>query len=711
MEFYTSCCEKRPVRLSRSTREFAYESLHHKYGLDTRRVPAIPMDGIEGFEERSPLEQYNRAIYEIVTKAPLRICEHEKISGAATLGNAIQHLVPVTYQGKNLFSCVSHLTLDFAYVLKFGFNGIRTKTEAALKKYEGTDRIPFLKSCLHCLNCFDLWHERYQKALKDKPGFEAVYQNLLQVPHRPAGNFYEAVQSLWFTFAFVRLCGNWPGFGRLDLLLGDYLKADLAANRITLQEAREILAHFFIKGCEWISGGDYGSGDAQHYQNILLGGVDGQGREITNEVTYLVLDIIEELGISDFPTTVRINSRSPEKLLRRTAEVIRHGGGVVAVYNEDLVLEALTGYGYPPEEAWKFANDGCWEVQIPGKTCFSYVPFDSLALLQHATLRDYSPDTDYDTYEALYCAYKRDLKQQIEQIYENKLRDFADTAVPTKDWGWVPTLPCTVVSLFEEGCIEKGLSYFEGGPVYQVVSPHIGGAPDTANSLYAIKKLVFEEKKVTFRELMEILRKDWEGYEPLRQYVLNRYSYYGNDNEEADEIAAQLLSDFSDLCRELDGRSPIHFPSGVSTFGRQLDWMPYRLSSPHGHKKGEVLAGNMSPTPGTDREGATAIIKSYCKADLRKQVTGAALDIRLLPDSVRGQDGLEALIGLLRGFVKLGGFFMQMDVVDSAVLKDAQAHPENYQTLSVRVSGWNARFVTLNREWQNMIIQEAEGRR
>ena len=149
-------------------------------------------------------------------------------------------------------------------------------------------------------------------------------------------------------------------------------------------------------------------------------------------------------------------------------------------------------------------------------------------------------------------------------------------------------------------------------------------------------------------------------------------------------------------------------PAGVSTFGRQLEWSPERLSAPHGRKQGEVLAANCSPTPNTDKEGATAIIRSYCKADLSGLASGAALDIRLLPSSIEGESGLQALISLIKGFVALGGFFMQPDVVDASLLKEAQANPENYQTLSVRVSGWNARFVTLNKEWQDMVISQNE---
>lgn len=708
MEFYTSSSTKRPIRLCEDTRKFAYESINHKYGLDTKKTPCVTLDHIENFECMTELEKHDAAILQIVTKAPIRICDNEKISGAATLGDAIEHVIPATYQNKAICKSVSHLTIDFPSVLKYGFRGIREKALVSMKKYQDTEKEAFIQSCINCLDSFDIWHGRYLEALKEKPGYEDNYKNLMRVPMEPATNFYEAVQSIWFTFAFVRLCGNWPGIGRIDAMLGPYLQKDLAEGTITINEAREILAHLFIKGCEWIHGLERGSGDAQHYQNLILAGVDEEGQEVTNEVTYLVLDILEELGISDFPTTVRVNADTDENLLRRVAEVIRHGGGVLAVYNEDLILEALTEYGYPLKEARQFANDGCWEVQIPGKTHFFYSPFDSLQILQHKTLKDYDPNVDFVDFEALYECYIEDLKVQVERIFEDWYNNFVGAGVSNKGWGWKRKRPCTIVSLFEQGCIEKGLSYFEGGPVYNVDSPHIGGLPDTVNSLYAIRKLVFEEKKLTFQEFMKILRNNWEGEEVLRQYVMNTYEYYGNDNDEVDGLAVRLVDDFAKMCLELDDRCNYVFPAGISTFGRQLEWLPGRNASPHGRKKGEVLAGNMSPTPGTDKEGATAIIKSYCKPNLEKMVTGAALDIKLLPSSVKGEDGLGAIISLIRGFVALGGFFMQIDVVEADTLKEAQKKPEDYQTLSVRVSGWNARFVTLNEEWQNMIIQEVE---
>lgn len=708
MEFYTISKEARPVRLSEATRRFAYESLNHRWGLDTRKTPAVELDDIPGWDAMTPLERHDAAIRRIAERAPVRICEGERISGAATLGLAISHQIPATYGGKAVFGSVSHLTIDFPSVLRRGVKALYDDIEASAAAHSEPEAQAFLASCRTCLDAFRLWHGRYLDALKGREGYEAVYEALLRVPFEPARSFREAVQSLWFTFAFVRLCGSWPGIGRIDEMLGDYLARDLASGALTLDEAREILAHFFIKGCEWVSGGNYGSGDAQHYQNIVLAGIGVDGREVTNDVTYLVLDILDELGISDFPTTIRVNEETDDRLLDRAARTVRYGGGIVAFYNEPLILRALTEYGYSPEEARRFANDGCWEVQVPGKTYFTYCPFDSLSILHHATLKGYSEEVDFTDFESLMTAYLSDLKAQVDAICHSISNNFSQTAVPTKDWGWCPQMPCTVVSLFEEGCIEKGHSYLEGGPVYNVISPHIGGLADTINSLYAIRKLVFEEGRLTFKEFMTVLRENWEGHEPLRQFVLNKYVYYGNDNPDCDAIAARILSAFADFCAGNDGICPFKFPAGVSTFGRQLEWAPHRLASPHGRRKGEVLAANASPTPGTDREGVTAMIRSYAAADLRRMVTGAALDCKLLPSSVSGEDGISALVAIMRGFVAEGGFFLQPDVADAKILYDAQKNPENYQTLSVRVSGWNARFVTLCKEWQDMVIGQID---
>lgn len=705
MQFYSQNGLNRPIRLSEKTRQFAYDSLNRVYGLDTLKTPFIDLSGIENFERLTNLDKYDISIMEIAKNAPIRVCENERLSGAATLGDAIFHYLPTRYNDERLIFGVSHLTVHFESVLKEGVNGIERKVDSALEKFRGSEKERFLVSCKTCIDAFRLWHKRYLDELRGKKEHQKNYENLLRVPFEPARNFYEAVQSIWCTFAFLRLCGNWPGIGRIDLLLGEYLKNDLKSGALTIDEAREILAHFFIKGCEWINGQFVGSGDAQHYQNIVLAGVDEEGREVTNEVTYLVLDILEELGISDFPTTVRLNEDTDEKLLSRVAEVMRFGGGMLAVYNEELIIDALVKYGYELNEARNFANDGCWEVQIPGKTYFTYIPFDGLSLLQQKTLTAYNVGARFDNFEQLYAKYLVDLREKVAEILSGVINK---TSYVVGEWRWMEQSPCSLVSLFELGCVEKGCSYNEGGPIYNVISPHIGGVADTVNSLFAIKKLVFDDKKITLDGLLKTLRNDWRGAEDLRQYALNRYEYYGNDSDEVDALMCRLLADFSDICKQFEGKSGYRFPAGVSTFGRQIAWAKDRMATAYGRRQGEVLSGNCSPTPGTDKLGATAIIKSYCKIDHSRLVSGSALDLKLLPSTVKGEGGIDALVALMRGFVLLGGFFMQPDVVDTGVLKDAQSNPEKYPTLSVRVSGWNARFVTLDKEWQDMVIEKNE---
>lgn len=692
---------ERPARLRDETRRFALESLKGKYGDEARANPAVSLDQIDNFDALSPDERCALAVEAIARDCPLRFVEGELVTGSATLGAAIDHVIPAFRNGRPVFSSVSHVTLGFSKILSLGLDGI----EEELKKH--ADK-PYTAYLMRAAEAFRLWHGRILAESAEKnPLCHALLE---RIPLSPAETFHEAVQSLWLTFAFTRLTGNWSGIGRIDEMLGPYLERDLAAGRITLDEAREILAHFFIKGCEWIvSHTPVGSGDAQHYQNIVLSGVDAEGRDVTNPVTYLVLDVIEELGISDYPVTVRLNRHSDPRLLTRIAEVVRYGGGIVAVYNEDLILSSLTGIGYPLDEARRFANDGCWEVQIPGKTYFIYGPFDGYTLLMRDVLGLPDHPRHFDSFDELWTAYADRLRTHADETFR-AVADGRGHYDGNGTWVWTNSgPPCPVISLFTEGCAENGRSYYEGGPVYTVFSPHIGGAPDAGNSLHAIDRLCFRDKLVSFDELTEILKNDWESAEPLRRYAMEKIPYYGNDDDEADGYVTRILDTFADAVLAHAHETPLLFIPGVSTFGRQIEWAPLRVPSPMGTKKCAILSGNASPTPGTDTEGATAVVKSYCKADLRKQVSGAALDIRLHPSSVSGENGTAALAALYRTFVALNGFFMQTDVIDSSVLVAAREHPEEYKTLSVRVSGWNARFVTLNREWQDMIIQRTSG--
>ena len=688
-------------RLSAHTRALAAEGLSGKWGRElsgfSGDVSGILASG-EGVQTK-----YGRIAVKVAQTAPLKLLPGELLVGFATFEEASRALVPgLGTPG------INHTTFGFERALRLGYKGLKEEVlqrqRAGGLDAEGED---LLQGMLLCIEAAGIWNERYVKALKEAlpkaaPQEAAVIARntgiLEWTPYNPPRDFREALQCLWSMWEFHRLLGNWSGLGRVDKILGPYLKKDLSEGKITLEEAREELAHFWIKGTGWVTGLPTNSGDAQFYQNVVLAGIDSSGREVANEVTYLILDVVEELHISDFPIAVRINASTPEKLLRRVAQVQRLGGGIVSLYNEDVVIEALAKFGYPLAEAREFTNDGCWEPIIPGKTAFTYSPKDMVAVMNLALGTDSSGEVpDYKTFDALYAAFLAALRADVEAVQLEL--DSACTA---------PWLPCALASLFTEGCVERGRCYENRGPKYSVRGIHYGGLADVANSLLVIKKLVYQERFLSLAEFVGILRSNWEGKEALRQLIRTRFVFFGNDDAEADAMAARVFDDYAALVNEVKERKGILRHCTLSTFGREVDWKDMRAATAQGSRRGDILATNCSPTPGTDKKGPTAAMNSYCKLDFSKMPDGATLELKILPQSVKGEAGLKALMALAKTFRRQGGYYVHIDVVDSAVLIDAQLHPEKYPNLPVRVSGWSARFTTLSKDWQDMIIQRTQ---
>ena len=688
-----------PKRLSDITHHLAQMGLSGQHG---RNMPTVDWEFPEGRDEKlSNNRKYGYAALSVARNAPLRILPGELIVGSATLREAAQHRIPALNMGS-----VSHTTVGFAKVLHQGYKGLRAEIDERLSRggldSHGTD---LLESMLMTLDAAALWQQRNIALLKEMKGNapdseRRFYQNIIDtlenVPENPPRNFREAVQSLWSLYAFHRLMGNWSGIGRFDQMLWPYLEADLQKGKITLDEARELIAHFWIKGTEWI--GEFnGSGDAQFYQNIILGGIDKDGNEVTNPITYLVLDVVEELHISDYPIAVRIGDHTPEKLFRRIAEVQRFGGGIVSMYNENTVIDGLVQFGYPLEEAREFTNDGCWEAIIPGKTAFIYSPCDMMQPLFRALNLDKDVPLEADDFETVYGRFTAELGREIDNLQK------------ALDGSWNdPNNPNPLVSMFVEGCIEKGRGYYERGPKYTVNGIHYGGVSDTANSLLVLKKLVFEENYIGLNHFVNILRHNWEGNEGLRRLVQNRFTFYGNDHAEADDMMKRVFDDYTSIVGRVKERNGLKRPCGISTFGRKIDWRMARRATPEGSRVGDILATNCSPTPGSDRKGPTAVLNSYCKLDFTRCPNGATVELKVLPDSVKDENGIAALVALAKTFREKGGFYMHIDVVDSATLIDAQMHPEKYPNLPVRVAGWSARFTTLCKEWQDMVIQRTQ---
>ncbi|MFA5204885.1 MAG: pyruvate formate lyase family protein [Lentisphaeria bacterium] len=737
-----------PQRLPAATRALAARYLSGEFGRAMQPTAfGLPPDLYLSLP--TPNRLYAEAVRRVAAQAPLRVLPEEHLAGAATLREAAGHTIPLL----PWWSSISHTTFGFDKALRLGCRGLRQEVEARLAAGNlDEDGRDLLDAMLACLDALAVWHGRHLTALEElaatqtgaaRQRVEAVLTAIRPVPENPPATFHEALQSLWFLWSFQRLMGNWSGLGRVDDMLGPYLERDLAAGRLTLDNARDLIAHFWIKGCEWTTGDTEhrGSGDAQFYQNVILGGVNADGKEVANTVTDLVLDVVEELHISDFPVAVRLNRQTPRRLVRRLAEVQRLGGGIVSIYNEERILPMLERFGYAAAEARTFTNDGCWELLIPGRTSFNYQPFDLLRILQetlgirpaHVKDRPFgfdfgpeenpqsklppgwpsvwppfsftvgrdagneapTPQPPLSEFDRLFEAFRTRLALRLTELLTHG--NLAQTAPPNP-----------LAALLVEDCIARARGYHAGGPRYTVLAPHAGGLADTADSLLAIRRLVYEQHRLTLPELAAILENNWAGHEELRRETLSTQVGYGNHDAAADAMMGRVFDAYTGLLDQVRERHGILRPAGISTFGREGSTFHLtRAATASGHLQGEVLAANCSPTPGADRHGPTAVLQSCCSLDFSKLPCGTALDLRLFPQSLAGDSGVDALAGLLQAFVSLGGIYLQVDAVDPAVLRDAQQHPERYPNLTVRISGWSARFATLDPEWQEMVIQRS----
>ncbi len=669
--------DRTPRRLSPATRELAARYLDGEVGGTLRPAPPA--------RESDP---YTVHLCRLAEEADLALSPEERLAGAARWLEATLHRFP----GTDRYS-VSHVTVDFRRAVTRGLAGL--EADVAAGRRSNPEGAGFYDELEECIEAMRLWVERYRTELAERlgesPFFPRIAAALEQVPEHSPRDFFEATQSLWLFWSFQRLAGNWSGLGRVDELLGPFLDTDIGSGRLDIDEAREILACFWIKGTEWITGRKNYGGDAQFYQNVVLAGVDRRGHEVCNRVTMLILDVVEELHISDFPLGVRLSRKSPPQLLRRVAELQSRGGGIVSIYNEDVVISGLVKFGYPEEEARGFTNDGCWETLIPGETAFGYHPFDALRVWQNV----FFADRDYPDFESLFSAYSAALRRQLEQICADGRGRFdePDDACPTP-----------LLSLLMPSCIRSGRPYNRRGAKYNVLALHAGGLPDVANSFTAVRKLVYEDRLHSLDELRGILLRDFDGDERLRRTFERGAVWYGNDDEAADAMLVRVVSDFADAAAEFRERDGLLHPAGISTFGREVEFAPDRLATPFGRHAHDYLSSNLAPSPGTDRSGAGAVVKSCCKNDFTRIPNGCPLDLRFDADTLSSPSGIAMLEGVLKSFIEFGGYYLQVDSVSRRMLIDAKAHPERYPNLAVRISGWSARFATLDASWQDMII-------
>ncbi len=542
----------------------------------------------------------------------------------------------------------------------------------------------------------------------------AICRRLAAAPPR---TFRETVQALWFLFVILEVESNASGFspGRLDQYLYPYYRRDLEAGRLSQEEALELLESLWLKFNEIVllrnaESARYFGGFPIGF-NVILGGQTLEGQDATNELSYLCLQAQADLGLPQPNLSVRLHSGTPERFLLAASQVISYGGGMPQIFNDEVIIPALLNRGYPPEEAYNYAVIGCVEISVPGNTSgwsgaalFNMVKVLELTMtggIDRLTGRPVGPATDgHFSFEAFERAYEKQMAHFVELMVKGSC------AIQTVHAQVAPT---PFLSTVIDDCLEKGRDVSSGGARYNFCGVQGVQVANVADSLAAIKQLVFEEGALSLSELNHILDVNFEGYEPLRQRMLNRVPKYGNDHPYVDELAHEWATKYCQMVERYPTPRGGIFQPGFYTVSAHLPQGQVVAATPDGRPSQTPLAdGGLSPMRGLDQNGPTAVLKSVSQVDQRLASNGCLLNLKFMPSFFQGEGGLKQFAHLLRGLVELKIMHTQFNVISASTLRQAQKHPEQFRNLVVRVAGYSAYFTELNEELQNEIIARTE---
>lgn len=522
------------------------------------------------------------------------------------------------------------------------------------------------------------------------------------VPRSPAKTFHEALQSLWFTHMGVNLEGlnSAVSFGRLDQYLYPYYRKDLEEGRLTRVRAKELLLCFSAKAAEHVfllseRISQYHGGYLV-VQAAVVGGTDPEGADAVNDLTYLLLDVMEEAGLRDPNYQARIHAGSPEPYLRRVAEVACKGNGMPALFNDDAVVPCLVRHGYPVRDARNYAIVGCVEPALPGKSFFSTdaALFNLPICLELAlnegrrvgTSRRVGAATPHPSEFKSMSDVVEAFRSQVDHVVGRMIED-----LKTMEWGNRRFHPTPFSSMLVDGCLDSARDLTEGGAVYNSSGIQGVGVADVADSLAALDEVVFRARRFSMEEVREAIAADFRGHERVRAELL-KAPKYGNDHPVADEYARRVVGIFYDsLSRHRNTRGGPYVPGFYSVtchvaFGAKV------AALPSGRKAGAPFAPSIGPGNGSDRQGPTALLRSVARVDPMKMPNGCALNVKFSPSTLAGQRGADILAGLIKGYFSQGGMQIQCNVVDPELLEDARRHPGKYPGLVVRVAGYCAYF-------------------
>lgn len=625
-----------------------------------------------------------------------------------------------------------HLAVpDYEKVLSHGLNSIIEEAEEELKsiRFFGRDDVEkrlFLEAVIIALKAINHFANRLADLAEAKAGTEAnlerreriqrIAETCRWVPANAARSFYEALQCFWLIYL---VCNPSPtiGVGRFDQYMYPFYRKDKEMGRITDEEVIRLLCELRVKDMELVRVALRPEKRMQHagmakWHNMVIGGVTSNSQDATNELTYLILEAAKRLTTPHHTITLRVHEGTPEELMIKALEVVKTGVGMPAFVGDRSYIEFLLLKGVPLSVARNYALGGCLDVALPGLMRIVGASFFVAPKVLEIFLNDgvdprtglevgpFKVDLDkFQTYVELTDALKEYLAHFIGLWAEEANLGAAVRSELAKH--------VVEAALMTNG-IKAGKSFFERKMPYEVNSVLLPvGMINVADSLAAIKKLVFEEKKITMEQLKKAVQANWEGYEELRRMCLEAPKY-GNDDDYADLIAKDLYRFLAKTITKFDytlgGK---HQPGGISISSM---WAGGAITgaTPDGRYAGEVLAdGSMSPMRGRDTNGPTAIIKSASKID-QALYASTLLNMKFHPSTLGNTEDLKKLATLIKTYFSLGGKHVQFNVVNREILLEAQKQPENYYDLVVRVAGYSAYFVQLGKRVQDEIIARTE---
>ncbi|HEY9077289.1 MAG TPA: glycyl radical protein [Anaerolineaceae bacterium] len=621
-----------------------------------------------------------------------------------------------------------HILPDVPAWLTLGIEGLVNKVMDARRNPEvqTAEQQVFYDSCLIALQAARELAVRYaqlaaqlEKDETDPQRKEELSKISLicnNLSSQPAKTFWEMLQSTWFLFVLLQIESNASSFspGRLDQYGLSYLLQDLDKGLLTLTEAQELLECFWLKFNEIVllrssTSAKYFAGFPIGF-NLMIGGQCAPGVDATNPLSYMCLRAHADIGLTQPNLSIRIHSRSPQSFLRAASLVISRGGGIPQVFNDEVIIPGQIRRGVTISDAYDYAAVGCVELSIPGKALgWSDASMFNMVRILELTLFGGKDPTQGDQIGlSTPCLDQVKHFSDLEDIYLQQLAHFVQLMVKgcnIVDQAHAEVLPSPFLSVTIQGCLEKGKDVTAGGALYNFSGVQGVQIANMADSLEAIRTAVFRLEWISAGDMLKVLQNNFQGSENLRQRLINQVPKMGNDVDEVDEHAKKWAEHFCNLVTQYPTiRGGIYQP-GFYTVSAHVPMGENVGAMPDGRLAGQPLAdGGLSPMSGCDRHGPTAVLRSLSKIDLSLATNGTLLNMKMLPSFFETQDALDKFIALLRGFCILKIPHVQFNVIASQTLRDAQEHPENYRGLVIRVAGYSAYFVELDKSLQNEII-------